>query len=214
MKRLHHVKPLSREVSQSQPLLPRVSKPTPKRTSSDRKIAVSKPAPKKMGSTKTSSKRKTESVISAVSETPATDYNNPEHVRKLLTGFVEIRPENFSKLAPGDRIRYEGIDGNFRPGGFIWYARRSKDGRDFWVIGQSRYPPKGDFSRVVHFALYWDKVLKLWKKTGAEVDLLRLAVDDKYSVIQDIGAFLYYKFGDEFSEFYNERVRMRQENSI
>jgi hypothetical protein len=128
----------------------------------------------------------------------------------MLVGYHEVPRDKFSQVMTGDHIRYEGVDGKFRSGGFIWFIRKAKDNRMFWVVGQTHNPPEGDFSSVIHFPLYWNKANRLWKKTSSDILILGEAIDNKTEGIEFIARFLLYKYGTEFSDFVNELHRIRR----
>ena len=141
------------------------------------------------------------------------EYNSEENVRKYISGYAVIPRSQYDFISPGDHIRYVGIDGNFRTGGYVWFRKTKEDGSTYWMIGQSQSPPK-DFSSVMHFVLHWNKIKKLFKKITPESDLLRQSIDKKQDYINDITLFLHQKYGDEFRNFMNRRERLRQQGLI
>jgi hypothetical protein len=144
-------------------------------------------------------------------DTSAKKNNSPAHIKKFIVGYAIIPKTQFDNISPGDHIRYIGIDGDFRTGGYVWFHKTSDEGLDYWMIGQSKNAPS-DISRVKHFILYWNKVKTLWKKISPESDLLRLSLEKKHEYIKDIILFLLEKHGDEFKEFMRDRERIRNSN--
>jgi hypothetical protein len=152
------------------------------------------------------------SLIQRVTDIPTKQnpHNDPAYIKESLGGYAVIPPSEYEHISPGDHIRYIGIDGNFRTGGYVWFKKVSEDGSPYWMIGQSKNPPR-NFSDVMHFILYWHKIKKLWKKLAVEADLLRKSIDLKQHYINDISTFLLEKYGDEFREFMNNREKNRTE---
>lgn len=134
------------------------------------------------------------------------DKNSKEYIRDKTKGYVVVT--DFSQVHPGDHIRYQGANGKFHHGGFIWYKKvNAESGRTFWMVGQSK---RSDMANVKHFPLYWDKVKVVWRKLDQDTDLLRKSIDTKQHYINDIALFLAKKYGDEFKSWMNSREEQRR----
>jgi hypothetical protein len=171
------------------------------RSTKSKPISVPKPKPVSAPAVPATSAPKTDA---------KPDYNDPEHIKSMLEGYATIPLSEYNNINPGDHIRYMDPAGNFRSGGYVWFQKINDEGRKFWMIGQTRTAPR-DFSGSKRFVLYWDKVGKLFKKMGAETDLLRQSIDAKQDYISDMALFLLYKFGDEFRDFMNSRESSRMQ---
>jgi hypothetical protein len=134
------------------------------------------------------------------------DKNSKEYIREKTKGYVVVT--DFTQVHPGDHIRYQGINGKFHGGGFIWYKKvNEENGRTFWMVGQSR---KSDMANIKHFPLYWDKVRIVWRKLDQDTELLRKSIDAKQYLINDIALFLLKKHGEEFKNWMNSREEERR----
>lgn len=137
-----------------------------------------------------------------------TDVDPKKYIKEKTEGYYIVKREHFGQLKSGDHIRYVGVDGKFRTGGFVWYKKTNEnDGRTFWMLGQQKTPNMAE--GVFRFALYWDKVKILWKKTDPETNLLVKSIDKKQTYINDIVYFLKSKFGKEFVDYMNSRETER-----
>jgi hypothetical protein len=137
------------------------------------------------------------------------DYSNPEYIRDQVIGYAMIPPSQYEHINPGNHIKYVGFDGNIRPGGYVWFSKVGKEGKQYWMLGHTRSPP-ANINETKHFVLYWHKVKQLFKKIEADVDLLRQSIDLKQLYIRDLTAFLEKKFGNEFTLFMNKRAELHK----
>jgi hypothetical protein len=139
------------------------------------------------------------------------NYNDPEHVKSMLKGYIQVPSEKYDGVTAGDHIRFITKDGNFRTGGFIWLMRTDETKGKYWVYGQTKRIPSSPeaWKNSRHFKLYWTSIGKLYKKIDPETSLMIMSIDAKQQHITDIAAFLKYKYGNEFANFIRERHKVR-----
>lgn len=145
---------------------------------------------------------------------PKPNYNDPEHVKSALKGYIQIPPEQFKAIKAGDHISYITKTGDFRTGGYVWLKRTDDSKGEYWIYGQTKRIPVGTeaWKASKHFKIYWTTIGKLYKKMDPETNLMIKSIDAKQQGILDIAAFLRYKYGDEFADFIRKRHKSR--NSV
>ena len=131
-----------------------------------------------------------------------------------LHGFFIVPKKDYKLLLPGDKIKYRRNDGQMKSGGFIWYTKKGKDNRDFWMVSPSKDVDMNN-RKITRYPVFWDQLDTLWQQRSTDTELMREAVDirkretdklknlimDQQLLISEIMNFLELKHGEEFRAY-------------
>jgi hypothetical protein len=144
------------------------------------------------------------------------DYSN------IIKDYIEVPADKFNNIMPGDYIKYLKKTGEFREGGYVWYAKTNKENNRFWMIsGQKEIETS---SKIFKYPVFWNKINKVWIKPHQDMADVKSIIDTSMKdfnklkpiilrqqyAISDMDTFLSKMFPVEYKKHKAEQDKKRR----